>query len=631
MDADSPSYSGLVVEPKAPVFADGGVYSRSHRHFENEKREHRTGLWGLDHSGENPFLESEVMNLRKTVHELKETIRGMAHEDPQGEIPSYTPPTPKQQQQHQQHGDNKYYPSPTSVPYSEPAAVTPRGMSTSHAEFSRRKRMHNTSIRSSPGKVRPSIIRSVSPVQRRVPNQSQQVHIQPPPATPPRREVSPRHAPVYKPDDIIANHKSVVGNTSRDDPFLSRRPCAPHVSNSEFTERKRKHRVDMDSPARRRASELQVPAQQYQSIADGMTGAKKKPRATWPEHLPVNAFQMLQGKWVSGTRPIRRFEIRGEAVVMDGEIQRHPIRVGNYGIALADVLLEEARPDYLEWNDGDVWTKPGYHPNDNTPPSPIRSPPQPKQAPRYVIQPHSHSSKSTQQQQQPSQSQSHSQDYHNSQVGPVQQSHEVVEGVTDTDICPSCGGSQVVSPYCSMTGQPHTPSVVPVHAGAPTEVTSYKSIESHHHLQLPPTEVINIETHPVVPHITKGRCPLGHKLQLQSSGLGDVCCSSCELILPAARFAGCRTCDYDVCDICLGCNDKGTTVVIAREPDEGTGAICGANMLLEEVIPNSPADLCGCSKLLGKRLTHINDVKVGTVTEACEVAQDAETVKMTFV
>eukprot|EP01059_Diplonema_ambulator_P007286 TRINITY_DN16763_c0_g1_i1.p1 TRINITY_DN16763_c0_g1~~TRINITY_DN16763_c0_g1_i1.p1 ORF type:complete len:612 (+),score=134.22 TRINITY_DN16763_c0_g1_i1:32-1837(+) len=598
-----------VADARDPVFADefsptprSQTRFTSQRQLAKQKLNHSTELSSLLVHPQPNHLEQEVTSLRSLVAQLQSSIIDLQHK---GETPREMPPEPQRP------------PMPIPLKWEDKqrmaAETTSRGdprpsgtVSTSHAEFAKLKKRHAATIRQSPGRREAQehvqdIIRSP-----RTPRESGR--------EPPRQPRSGRSPP----QPSFETYRSPTNRT----------PCAPHTSHAEFTKCKKGHLIDVDSPARRRASEV-VPAQPpYFSFASKMSPEHGKRRPTWPDHLPRNALQLMQGRWVSNTHPPRSFEIVGEKVKVEGVESRHTVRLGGFGVQLADITVVAMDQHMIEWDDGDTWERPGrrspvhrgyesprannvrvYTPPPDevrrgysTPPSRDVSPTRPHDVvlqPRSVSMHHprepSHNLREESQEYPRVASQS-SQYYpregSHATRGPSQSYPPPVDDEDQEYYCGDCGGYLDDSPFCPATGRSH----------------------------VPPSR-----------HVTKGRCPNNHKLTLQSEKLGSVKCSACGVVLPGSRFAGCRVCDYDVCDVCLECADEPIVVTVKRSPYEGTGAICGQTMLLEEVVPGSPADLMGMSAYLGMRVTHINKVQVSSIAEACEAAQDSEDVEMVLV
>lgn len=79
-----------------------------------------------------------------------------------------------------------------------------------------------------------------------------------------------------------------------------------------------------------------------------------------------------------------------------------------------------------------------------------------------------------------------------------------------------------------------------------------------------------------------------------------------------------------------GAAPTGDDVVIEKPAAAGTGAICGIDLVLRDVVRDSPADRAGCRRAVGRRLTHIDGHPVGDLDDACARARGATTVAMTF-
>ena len=347
--------------------------------------------------------------------------------------------------------------------------------------------------------------------------------------------------------------------------------CAPNVSNKEFTKKKLGHTVSHDSPLRRRASDVPPAGLEYSGIIDSLSPEKPRSHAKWPAHLPHNVLQILQGVWESRAPPLKRFVVKGEGIYVDGVLSVHRVVVGAFGLHFADACVQHINSDTVEWDCGDIWVRPGFRGN----------------IPTKRAQPTPHPRQNQQKQRQDQRTNANQEERRG--------------GNSPQSVCVDCNQSASASPFCPISGRPHEGPEMTQRGGGGG-----------------------------VFHSTQGRCPNGHKLAIQH-GVGDVSCSSCELILPAERFAGCRECDYDVCDCCLGCAEgSATCVMVQRSPDEGTGAICAPSMLLEEVVPGSPADISGMQALIGKKLTHVNGIPVYTIGEACSVAQKDAAVEMRF-
>ena len=523
------SIDGPVFEGQGgPTYSGGDAYHpssdvgvgprRSQRELAAMKQVHASPLFG----GGSPPPSRQQRPQHSSTHSRRRTPDG--DDDEKEELRQMVAQL-QDELHHRRRGDA------LPQPEGSPPTPTPRGGGgggriTSQAQFAKMKRSHVTGLRSIGSSGGGATLRQPSP---------------PPPPPPAQHHVS-----------FQAASPSGGGHAG----------CEPFTSQKEYARRKKGHVITIDSPMRRRPSEVPSKPQQYGAVADRLSPDRRRGDGwpAWPEGLPVNAIQLAQGRWLSTTPPVRSFEVRGEEVLMQGAPCGHAVRLGSHGLAIADACAARMDEGAIEWDNGDVWVRQG---NRHGVP-----------APQFAV---------------------------------------VASG-------PRYGSA---SPPGSGGGgggggrQPPPPQQPAYYANA-----AEARVGGHGGV-----------------HSTQGRCPRGHVLTLQPDQLGDVQCSACELVLPSGRFAGCRVCDYDVCDVCLNCAGDGgspeaggpTEVFVQRSPEEGTGAICGPSMLLEEVLAGSPADLAGMAPLLGRKLTHINGEPVFSIAEACNVAQKAATVAMRFV
>eukprot|EP01062_Namystynia_karyoxenos_P010565 TRINITY_DN13747_c0_g1_i1.p1 TRINITY_DN13747_c0_g1~~TRINITY_DN13747_c0_g1_i1.p1 ORF type:complete len:780 (+),score=213.91 TRINITY_DN13747_c0_g1_i1:91-2340(+) len=410
-----------------------------------------------------------------------------------------------------------------------------------------------------------------------------------------------------------------------DSPAADPDAAAPLVSRKTLQGMKRGHQLQMDSPLRRRSSEQPPP-----------------PDGSQP---PPAAGAALQGEWVTDTGECVRVAGATAELASGGRLA---LGIGPDGVTLGGATLRRAPGSgpaaECRWSDGSVWRR--------LPPSPAAAPPSPSP---HRGRPSASPPRSSRQ-----------------PPWAAQRSPTASPGVVVSD-GPASGAS--------------TPTGELRRALARSRELLSRSPEGE--VRRPSRHAADCGC----------RCPSGHQLTAQPPQLGELECSVCGALGAAAVYAGCRSCDYDLCGGCAGvvqapllaggeaearvglrvehaehgkgavvgwraggmrCGDTdgglaegavrvrldsggamcnldaaklspvaAHTVALHKPPGTGSGAICGPDLVLRDVVPGSAAEAAGCRQHIGRRLTHISGEAVRDIQHACALAQSSA-LELTF-